>query len=242
MREAWLAAAYLASAVALGAALPAPATFAAFHAASAVWYACRWGRVQGSPQTNKVGPRRDPSPARARLASRSSLVASSLAQFPLHNPSATIFPFVVSTMLPRASHIMTCLQCVLCTVAVLFDGALALSFASTTVALFGFGSLSSSADTRTFALTILAHLSRGDADLRRVRRTPPFRLMFGVFRGSSVRRGAGACGDQRLPSSSRGHVGVPGGDRGSVFTLTFRALVLPGHVSTAALGVCAASA
>ena len=54
---------------------------------------------------------------------------------------------------------MTCLQCVLCTVAVLFDGALAREFR-------GDGRFVRirqpvvSADTRTFALTILAHLSR----------------------------------------------------------------------------------
>jgi hypothetical protein len=145
-------------------------------------------------------------------------------------------------MLPRASHIMTCLQCVLCTVAVLFDGALALSFASTTVALFGFGSLSSSADTRTFALTILAHLCAAT-------------LTFAVFGGHHRSDLCSACFVAVLCAEARVRAATSvcrprrevmwacrAATAGSVFTLTFRALVLPGHVSTAALGVCAASA
>ena len=244
MREAWLAAAYLASAVVPSSrTLPTPAAFAAFHAASAVWYACRWGRVQGTARKRVGWVRGGVRAARPRHCGRHlAFVVSSLAQFPLHNPSAALFPFVVAAVLglPRtvSGHGMMWLQCVLVTVAVLFDGAVAVALGGTALALFGFGSLSACADARAFAATTLAHLCAAI-------------LAVGVFGWQhtpdlcAVCLTAVLCAEARVRAATsvcrprrRVMWACRAAAAGSVCTLAFRALAMPRHVSTTALGVC----
>ena len=140
---------------------------AAFHATSALWYACRWDRVL---QTDLKGvtwisrTRETRSLVAGAPLSRAETVlgvTAALLQYPVHVPAAAAAPFLVHTALglPTTSNVVFAVESLSLCVTVLFENALWLSLLSTAFALYGYGNVSARTTPRGFAWTVVAHVA-----------------------------------------------------------------------------------
>lgn len=161
-----LAAAYAArSLVPLASPLPTSLSVVAFHATSALWYACRTPRTLPSKRALawvRSGVVRSVQPGPASAQTILMFAASSALQWPLSAPSAAALPFVACCLLGLetsiGSNVMLLSQTLLLVVAVVFDGALLLPLLTTAVALIGFGAAAERADPMCFFLACITHL------------------------------------------------------------------------------------
>lgn len=240
--------------------LPTPESLAAFHLASALWYSARWDAVRCSDTKRAIwsGQSVPKSWMRMSVAVHPnwfqviSCAAGSVLQFPLYNPAAAVFPFVLCCLfgmeVSMNSNVMLFFQTMCLCVAVLFDSAQLLPLYTTAVALTTFGTTARKATSHTFLITIMTHALFFVLAAMALVQTYNNRLPLSFLRQSSVCLSAVVCAEARIRAAaecSDSRMQVMWASRaacvGSLLTFVFRILAeretnTP-HVSTTALFV-----
>ena len=240
-------------------AAPSLGGLAAFHATSALWYACRWSAVARTDLKGVTwverseGARSLVAGAPLSRAETALAVTSAALQYPVYNPAAAAAPFLLHTALglPTTSNVLLAVEVMAFCAALLFESSLLLPLCATGAAFYGYGTVGARATPRAFGYGVLAHLALGTAS----------GALFLVRGGGDGDRLAllSASASAVLCAEARVRAAASLGDARrqvvwacrtatlcSVATLAFRACAwtaTPGnHIATAGLGVLAACA